>query len=93
MSEVAVSREERRQTLSDRAEYYRFQMRALQELASEIENLNARCQGYRVVWVKVARRLREDAAAVEKDLNKTLERLEVLNEASEAADRYRSIRP
>jgi hypothetical protein len=90
---VSTNREQRRQELMERVEHYRFLMSAHQELADEIDNLTARCTGYKVVWDKVSLRLRADAAAIEKDLRKAQERLAVVTTATEAAENFRSLRP
>jgi hypothetical protein len=87
-SPATTTREERRAELQERIGQCRFQINAHIELAELIEDSMARCQGYQVIWRKVANRLRADAQVIEADLNRAQERLADITTAQEAASRF-----
>lgn len=86
--QVSTTREARQEQLQERIAECRFQINAHVELAKLIESSSATCQGYQVVWGKVAQRLRDDARLIDKDKRRAEERLADITLAVEAAARY-----
>jgi putative protein kinase ArgK-like GTPase of G3E family len=86
--QASTTREERQAQLQERIGECRFQINAHVELAKLIETSSATCQGYQVVWQKVAQRLRDDARVIDKDMKRAQERLADITLAVEAAERF-----